>query len=600
MAVVDAVNTILRALPARWPIPLPVATVAATLLTLAINSWVTYDMTQDATSNSEILSLDSKCQFTTFDYIIVGGGGAGMVVATRIANASSSDRILLLEAGGEPSVLNDIPGLDVYLQNQPGNTWFYNSTPQANACQNCDGKKVMTTRGKMLGGSTGTNFMMYVRGNKEDFNRWSTEDLGGDPQWNYENLLPYFKKSEDYNGIWTSDPDASKYHGKGGLRNVGTNDYMPGADELLAAAREKGYTIGDYNGANQEVFSKIDLTTQNGWRENTYRAYYKDTGKPSNLCIKKYAQVIQIKFKTVSGKPKAVGVIYKRQGLTRTATARKEIIMSAGTFGSAQVLMLSGVGPADHLESLNIPLVKDLPVGQNLQDHTTTLVGPFLKAPSLNPDRDITAQAAVNYLTTGNGVLASSDSLAGQGFFKSPVAEPDYADLQVVHAALALYPELPHDVNKLFGIRVDILERWFNPYHTLNTDARFGLLVLGRPKSFGNLTLASRNPDDNPIMDPQYLTHPDDLEAMLFGCENLVFKSDDYYRCVIRMFSFTLYHHVGTCALGKVVDSKLKVKGIDGLRVINASVMPRLPNGNTQAATIMIAEKGSDLIIADM
>ncbi|ODM89865.1 Alcohol dehydrogenase [acceptor] [Orchesella cincta] len=147
----------------------------------------------------------------------------------------------------------------------------------------------------------------------------------------------------------------------------------------------------------------------------------------------------------------------------------------------------------------------------------------------------------------------------------------------------------------------------------------------GRPKSFGNLTLASRNPDDNPIMDPQYLTHPDDLEAMLFGfkkfvdlyentaalnttffpnpvpgCDNLVFKSDDYYRCVIRMFSFTLYHHVGTCALGKVVDSKLKVKGIDGLRVIDASVMPRLPNGNTQAATIMIAEKGSDLIIADM
>ncbi|ODM88600.1 Glucose dehydrogenase [FAD, quinone] [Orchesella cincta] len=440
----------------------------------------------------------------------------------------------------------------------------------------------------MLGGSTSTNFMMYVRGNKEDFNRWSTEDLGGDPQWNYDSLLPYFKKSEDYNGVYASDPASAEYHGKGGLRNVATYDFQPGVDEFLAAAVEKGYTIGDYNGANQEVFSKIDLTTQNGWRESTYRAFYRDTGKPSNLCIKKYAHVTKISFKTVSGQPKATSVTYKRQGLTRTVTATKEIILSAGTFGSAKLLMLSGVGPAEHLG-------------------------------------DVTAQAAVSYLSTGNGVLAASDALAGQAFFKSPVAEPDYADLQVIQFSFGLYPQLPQDMNRMVGIRADILDKWFDPYHKTNTDARFCLLIAGRPKSFGNMTLASTNPDDNPIQDPQYLANPDDVEAMLFGfkkivdlyentaalnttlflkpvpgCESLVFKSDDYYRCVIRMFSFTIYHHVGSCSLGKVVDSQLKVKGIDGLRVIDASVMPRLPNGNTQAATIMIAEKGSDLIIANM
>ncbi|ODM91131.1 Alcohol dehydrogenase [acceptor] [Orchesella cincta] len=176
----------------------------------------------------------------------------------------------------------------------------------------------------------------------------------------------------------------------------------------------------------------------------------------------------------------------------------------------------------------------------------------------------------------------------------------------------------------MFGLRADLLDSWFDPFHKNNTDARFGLMWIGRPKSVGNVTLASTNPADNPIIDPQYLAHPDDMEALLYGykkyvdlfensslntplyykpvpgCESLEFKSDDYYRCVIRSLTGTVYHHVGSCALGKVVDNSLKVIGIDGLRVIDASVMPRLPNGNTQAATIMLGEKGSDLVIADM
>ncbi|ODM87312.1 Glucose dehydrogenase [FAD, quinone] [Orchesella cincta] len=386
----------------------------------------------------------------------------------------------------------------------------------------------------MLGGSTSHNFMMYVRGNKEDFNRWSTEDLGGDPQWNYENLLPYFKKSEDYNGNYARDPASAKYHGNGGLLNVAKYDFEPGADDFLAAALEKGYAIGDYNGATQEVFSKVDATTQDGWRESTYRAFYKDTGKPSNLCIKKYAHVIKINFQYVSSHPKAVGVTYKRQG----------------------------VGPAEHLHSLNIPLVRIYLLGKE-----------------------------------------SKTTDAGQGFLKSPVAQPNYVDLQLIHTAFALY----HNFLK-----------------TLITNARFAFVVLGRPKSFGKLMLASSNPDDNPIIDPKFLTHPDDVEALLYGlkkfvdlyentaalntplfhkpvpgCENKAFKSDDYYRCVISMFSFTFYHHVGSCALGKVVDSHLKVMGIDGLRVIDASVIPRLPNGKHAGCTIMIAEKGSDLIISN-
>ncbi|ODM89866.1 Glucose dehydrogenase [FAD, quinone] [Orchesella cincta] len=554
MGVVDAVKVILRALPGRWPLPIPVSVFSATFLTLAINSWVAYDMSRDVKTNNELRTKDTKCQFTTFDYIIVGviynSGGAGMVVATRIANASSSNRILLLEAGGEPSVLNDIP-------------------------------KSYDHKGKMLGGSTATNFMMYVRGNKEDFNRWSTEDLGGDPQWNYENLLPYFKKSEDYNGAWANEPDAFKYHGKGGLRNVAKCDYHPGAEELFAAALEKGYSQGITMGQ------------------------------------------IRVKFQTCLESQK-LGVVYKRQGLTRIATARKEVILSAGTFESAKILMLSGVGPAEHLRSLNISVVKDLPVGQNLQDHLITLVGPFLKAPAVNPNRDVTAQAAYHYLSTGNGILAASDALAGQDRIMQISSDT---------RCLCPLPHLPEDMNKMFGVRVDILKKWFDPYHKNDTDARFRLLVLGRPKSFGNLTLASRNPDDNPIMDPQFLTHPDDVEAMLYGFKKFV----DLYEnttalntplfhkpvpgCEAKEFrmchSHVLVHTLSSCwdlRFGKgggwqlemiefifsLLFGHVRVIGIDGLRVIDASVIPREPNANTQAATIMIAEKGSDLIIADI
>ncbi|ODM91130.1 Glucose dehydrogenase [FAD, quinone] [Orchesella cincta] len=282
MGVVDAINTILSALPARWPLPLPIATVATVALALAINSWVTLDMANDAASNSELLTLDPKCRFTSFDYIVVGA----------------------------------------------------------------------------------------------------------------------------------ESPVSAQYHGKGGLLNVATHDYMPGVEEFLAAAQEKGYTVGDYNGVNQEVFSKVDVTTQDGWRESTYRAYYKDTGKPSNLCIKKYALVTKINFRPIAipGKPRrAVGVTYQRQGLTRSVTATKEIILSAGAFGSAKILLLSGVGPAAHLRSLK---------GYHCS-------GCY----ELSPQR--------------KRVLAAPDGLAGAGFFTSPVAQPSYPDLQVVHSSVSLYPELP-------------------------------------------------------------------------------------------------------------------------------------------------------------
>ncbi|CAL8076415.1 unnamed protein product [Orchesella dallaii] len=629
MTVINAINSILKVFPDRWPIPLPASAVIVVALTLSINTWVAFDRAKDFVTENEIINLSPKyCQDSTFDYIIVGAGAAGMIVATRLANASRGATVLLLEAGGEPSLLNEIPSMDFFLLNQKANTWIYNSTPQAYACGGCDDRRSLTTRGRMLGGSSSTSFMLHVRGNREDFNRWQHEDAGGDPQWSYKELLPYFRKSEDYNGAYANQAESYLYHGKGGLLNIATHDYMPGTDQFLDAAREKGYRIGDYNGRDQEVFSPIDVHTQNGYRESTYRAFYKDTGKPNNLCIRKYAHVTKLNFANSNShgsykeRPKAIGVTYTRHKKEYSVFVRKEVILSAGTMGSAKLLLLSGVGPAYDLQAMNIPVVMDLPVGHNLQDQAYTIVGPFLKSPSLNPNRDITPQAAASFLLSGSGAIAAPAGLAGIAFFKSPYAKPSYADLELVQFSVALYPELPRDLNRFFGIRESLLDSWFNPYHLQNTDARFLVLWVGRPKSVGQLRLASSNPEDNPIMDPQYLKHPEDSEALLYGfkkvvdlfentrslntpifpkpvpgCENLVFKSDNYYRCVIRQLSGSIYHHVGTCALGKVVDNSLRVKGIDGLRVIDASVIPRSPNGDTQAATIMIAEKGADLVI---
>ncbi|ODM87490.1 Choline dehydrogenase, mitochondrial, partial [Orchesella cincta] len=345
--------------------------------------------------------------------------------------------------------------------------------------------------------------------------------------------------------------------------------------------------------------SKIDVTTQDGWRESTYRSFYRDTGKPNNLCIKKYARVTKINFLTLLGPPKAVGVTYTRQCCTVTVTATKEVILSAGTFGSAQLLMISGVGPAEHLSSLNVRSSSR----KQLSDHVTTLVGPFLKSPGVNPNRDLTIQAATEFLTSGTGLLAAPGTLTGQGFIKSPVA-------------VISYPELPQDLNKMFGPRVDILESWFDPYHKQNVDARFGLLILGRPKSVGELRLASTNPYDNPIMDLQFSNIVDlyentvALNTKLFekpvpGCDQtlrvmittdvLLDRSPSQF---IIMWAPARWEKFFKYLINSFFQCR--VMGIDGLRVIDASVMPRLPNGNTQAATIMIAEKGSDLIIADM
>lgn len=278
----------------------------------------------------------------------------------------------------------------------------------------------------MLGGSTSLNFNMYVRGHPEDFNGWAADVQ--DPLWNYKNVLPYFKKSEDYKGVYSNERTSSEFHGKGGLLHISSYDYEPGIDDFLGAGAEKGYKIGDYNGADGEgeVFSRIDLTTQDGYRESTFRAFYADTGQPTNLCVRKYANVEKINFACgINGNPMAAGVTFRKHGIGGPIKVRasQEVILSAGTFESPKLLMLSGVGPREHLRSLGIPLVKDLPVGQNLQDHLGVFVGPFLKGPSFDGTATVHGGEISKFLWDRSGVLAAPNGLVGTAFLQSSHAE---------------------------------------------------------------------------------------------------------------------------------------------------------------------------------
>ncbi|ODM87786.1 Oxygen-dependent choline dehydrogenase, partial [Orchesella cincta] len=539
------INKILRAFPDRLPIPLPASAVIVVALTLSINSWVAFDRAKDFVTQNNIINLSAKhCQDQSFDYIIVGGGGAGMIVATRLANASRGATVLILEAGGEPSFLNELPSMDFFLLNQPANTFIYNTTPQAYACGACDDRKSLTTRGRMLGGSTQINFMMYVRGNREILiggNMKMREEIRSGvtkrcyPTLRNQRIIMVLKTQ----GFTMEEVDFSMWvHMIICLEQINFYLQLRKKDILLEIIMEES-----------KKFFPLRI-------ERKYiQGFYRDTGKPTIYALENMHMLpkLILREEVATGKNlERLGYIHEHKK-EYTVYARKEVILSAGVMGSANSYFY---------------LEWDLP------------------APA---------------------------GLAGTAFFKSPVAKPAYPDLQVVQFSVAMYPELPRDLNKLFGIRESYLDSWFNPYHLQNTDARFLIQWLGRPKSVGQLRLASTNPEDNPIIDPQYLKHPDDVEALLHGfkiivdlfentrslntpifpkpapgCENLPFKSDSYYRCVIRQMSGSLYHHVGTCALGK---------GIDGLRVIDASVMPRTPNGNTQAATFMIAEKGVDLIL---
>ena len=515
-----------------------------------------------------------------YDYIIVGAGSAGCVLASRLTEDANA-KVLLLEAG-EPDKKKEIhiPAAFAKLFKSSCD-WAYNTEAQPKL----NNRSLFWPRGKMLGGSSSMNAMIYIRGHQRDFDGW--RQLGNEG-WGYRDVLPYFKKAEH------QERGASEYHGAGGPLNVADLRLInPISRAFTAAGGELGFPFNeDFNGADQEGFGFYQVTQKNGKRCSTAAGYLKPALKRKNLTVYTGAHVTRLLFEGT----RAVGAEYIRNGRAESVRADREVILSGGAINSPQLLMLSGVGPAGHLKQLGISVVIDLQgVGQNLQDH---LLAPVAYA-STKPITLAKAESLLNiasYLLFKKGQLTSNLAETG-GFVKTDTSllSPDVQ----FHAGATYY---------------------INHGFVLPEGHGFTICpTLIRPKSVGQLTLRSNDPLAAPTIEPSYLDYDEDLRTLVKGIklaielahtralssyrgkayfENLKTESDIIEH--IRNTAETIYHPAGTCKMGgdsmSVVDSNLRVHGATNLRVVDASVMPEIVGGNPNAAVIMIAEKAADLI----
>jgi choline dehydrogenase len=515
------------------------------------------------------------------DTIIVGAGSAGCVLANRLST-DPQHRVLLLEAGPPDKKTEiHIPAAFSKLFRTEVD-WAYETSPQASL----DNRSLYWPRGRTLGGSSSINAMIYIRGHREIYDRWAAR---GNRGWSFEELLPYFKRSEDF----ADGP--SEHHGSGGPLNVcGLRDPNPISRATVAAALGHGLAPNDdFNGASQSGVGFYHVTQKNGKRHSAAVAFLRPSLSRPNLTIETEAFVTRVICKD----RRAIGVEYTQGGTTHTALAG-EIVLSGGAINSPQLLMLSGIGPAPDLERHEIPVVSDLPgVGSNLQDHLLYVAAWVCTRPVSLANAESIGSLA-RYLLFKKGPLTSNVGEAGAFVRIDPTsAVPD--------------------------LQYHFAPTWFVD-HGQNNPEGHGLGLgptLLCPQSRGSLRLASADPMAHPLIDPGYLSAEKDLATLVAGVRlareiaaggplddlrgeeftpGQECQSDEEIAAAIRSTVETLYHPVGTCKMGgdgeAVVDDRLRVHGVDGLRVADASIMPIIPNGNTNAPTIMIGEKAADLV----
>jgi choline dehydrogenase-like flavoprotein len=599
----------------------------------------------------------------TFDFVIVGGGSAGAVIASRLSEDPNC-RVALIEAGGRPPEVSSMPVACAAMQLNPETDWMYTADP-GKAGLGLNGRRVPVPRGKMLGGSSSINYMMYVRGHPGDFDSWVQ---GGATGWSYDEVLPYFRKSEGLTVDGEVSIDAAAHSNDGPLGVSIQSPVLPAAADFVEAAVAAGIPRGDYNGRDRGgaagAVSLTQYTTRRGRRSSTYHAFLEGAVEQRpNLTIITGAQATRVIFEGTPGPLTAKGVAYcDAAGENQAVHATKEVILSAGAIGSPHLLLLSGIGPRAELEAAGIPCLLDQPhVGKHLKDHLDVPL--FFPAPgvgvSMNevalsmgpsalrgPDGPLPVDPAgdaalpdaqramkqeaerriAEWETAGRGLAASSlvDAVA---FFSTGLGDSHSHDAEVICFLTGGNEDL---IGKCLNI--DTTRYFDDAAKRLAPDAENILLLANPvlPHSEGEIVITSADPSVHPSIRMNYYDDPHDMKVMVavvrrtleiaahwpgnrkigpvmippflaekHGYEVGTDPSDALIEDMALHFSLTVYHHTCTCRIGDVVDPRLRVMGVGRLRVADASVMPNVTSGNTNAPSIMIGEKAGEMIAVD-
>ncbi|XP_063233824.1 glucose dehydrogenase [FAD, quinone]-like [Bacillus rossius redtenbacheri] len=561
----------------------------------------------------------------SYDFVVVGAGSTGCVVANRLSEERSWS-VLLLEAGGDETLVGQVPFMVTTYQ-RTSTDWRYRTEADPGFCRAMLDGRCLWPRGKVLGGTSAINGMLYVRGNRRDYDNW--QRLGNEG-WAYDDVLPYFKKSEDMKVDGLRD---SPYHGTGGYLSVELfRYYSPLMEFLVRGIEELGFPVRDINGESQTGFMYSYGTLRNGFRCSSARAFLRPVKDRRNLDVSMNSHVERVVIDPRTRT--ARGVEFLKHGRRHMVTALKEVVICAGAINSPQLLMLSGIGPVHHLKEVGVsPVISNLNVGGNLQDHICA--GGI--AYTIEVPLGITLLSLLNVslftdmLLNSNGMLMNIPIAHVIGFQSSSIADSqDHPDIGYYLGPSADNVDRGVALQYIAGYTDEFYKKVYE--HILFKDAFLSWGCLLRPKSRGYIRLKDDNPKSHPLIYPEYLRHPDDVKILVEaaklshrlsqttplrkigarvnpnkfpGCEHLEMLSDEYLECALRTYPFTLWHFSGTCKMGPgtdpdaVVDPRLRVYGVRGLRVADASIMPDVVSGNLNVPCIMIGEKVSDMIKED-